>query len=302
MTYHPYITGANRATGAADRMEVFGPGTDPAGLGTLGAPVNSDHVFEHLGENLPPFGNPRAITQAQGAEWSRGFQDRYSGKIVTETRDRFSPNTTTITTTDAIPLVMRDEISSVKNNAQIAREKTQRSVRTFAGNPSADALSNQVSADAELRNLQQEAVALVYESQMDALRATHEAARARGQGIRENIGAITAPFVAPRLPSQVTTFKPVVFKPIVPVIPLKPPVINHPFSPSTKPPTSDVVPGEEVVPEYPEYPEYEPRPFDPDGYEMATALDSRFDPTKIALVLGGVAAAAAVAFFVMRKR
>ena len=298
MAYHPYITGANRATGAADRMEVFGPGTDPAGLGTLGAPVNSDHAFEHLGEDLPPFGNPRAITQSQGAEWSRGFQDRYSGKIVTETRDRFSPNTTTITTTDVIPLVMRDEISSVKNNAQIAREKTQRSVRTFAGNPSADALANQVNADAELRNLQQEAVSLVYESQMDSLRATHAAARARGQGVREGIGAMVPPLV---LPAKGSSFVRMPVRTALPTgsnsmwTPISPPKIRNPFA-SSKATTTDSMPGEIVVP----YDGNEVLVEEPG--DMATALDSKIDPTKIALLLGGVAAAAVVAYFVTRKR
>jgi hypothetical protein len=295
MAYHPYITGANRATGAADRMEVFGPGTDPAGLGTLGAPVNSDHAFEHLGEDLPPFGNPRAITQAQGAEWSRGFQDRYSGKIVTETRDRFSPNTTTITTTDAIPLVMRDEISSVKNNAQIAREKTQRSVRTFAGNPSADALANQVNADAELRNLQQEAVSLVYESQMDSLRATHAAARARGMGVRENIGAMLPPFVAPVVGTRMMAFKPVT----QPMTKMPPVTVFNPFASNKGASTTATteVPIGEDDPVY-----LEDKWLPPEPGDMATALDSKFDPSKIALILGGVAAAAAIAYFVTRKR
>jgi hypothetical protein len=279
-------------------MDVFGPGTDPAGLGTLGAPVNSDHVFEHLGENLPPFGNPRAITREQGVSWSEGFQDRYSGKIVTSQRDRFSPNTTTITMTDPIPTVMRDEISSVKNNAQIAREKTQRSVRTFAGNPSADALANQVNADAELRNLQQEAVGLVYESQMDALRATHAAARARGNGVRENIGAMIPPFQAPTL-TQTFQARPMVTKIVQPVTQMRPPTIFNPFRKGggSSAPIGEEAPVDEnglvVSPQEDVLLE--------DGY-MATALDSKFDPTKIALILGGVAAAAAVAYFVMRKR
>jgi len=296
--YHPYILGANRATGAADRMDVFGPGTDPAGLGTLGAPVNSDHVFEHLGENLPPFGNPRAITREQGVSWSEGFQDRYSGKIVTSQRDRFSPNTTTITTTDPIPTVMRDEISSVKNNAQIAREKTQRSVRTFAGNPSADALANQVNADAELRNLQQEAVGLVYESQMDALRATHAAARARGNGVRENIGAMIPPFVAPVVGSKTMAFQPLT-KTAATAMTKMPPGGTNIFNPFRK--SSGGSSTTPIGEDGPISPEQEDALVEDGGY-MATALDSKFDPTKIALILGGVAVAGIAAYLVMRKR
>jgi ABC-type sugar transport system ATPase subunit len=273
-------------------MDVFGPGTDPAGLGTLGAPVNSDHVFEYLGENLPPFGNPRAITREQGVSWSEGFQDRYSGKIVTSQRDRFSPNTTTITTIDPIPTVMRDEISSVKNNAQIAREKTQRSVRTFAGNPSADALANQVNADAELRNLQQEAVGLVYESQMDALRATHAAARARGMGVRENIGAFT-------LPTKFISAAPLKLQPTTKMTSMPSSTTTKPYFPgggsSSTTTSSSEETGYTADPYVPTTESYE-------DYEMGTALDSAIDPTKIALLLGGVAAAAVVAFFVMRKR
>jgi hypothetical protein len=236
--------------------------------------------------------------------WSEGFQDRYSGKIVTSQRDRFSPNTMTITTTDPIPTVMRDEISSVKNNAQIAREKTQRSVRTFAGNPSADALANQVNADAELRNLQQEAVGLVYESQMDALRATHAAARVRGNGVRENIGAMIPPFVAPVVGSKTMAFQPLT-KTAATAMTKMPPGGTNIFNPFRKSSGgSSTTPIGEDAPVSPEQ-EYTTGEaiFNPeDGGYMATALDSKFDPTKIALILGGVAVAGIAAYLVMRKR
>jgi len=35
MEYHRFITDPSRTLSAADRMDVFGGGTDPAGLGTL---------------------------------------------------------------------------------------------------------------------------------------------------------------------------------------------------------------------------------------------------------------------------
>jgi hypothetical protein len=175
-------------------------------------------------------------------------------------------------------------------------------VRTFAGNPSADALANQVNADAELRNLQQEAVSLVYESQMDALRATHEAARSRGQGVREGIGAMIPPLVAPIVGKQAVTFQPM--KPATNTMTKMPPGGTNIFNPfASNKGSSAATTNEEafIGEDGPIYPEQEYVPLDENGY-MASTLDSKFDPSKLALILGGVAVAAAVAYFVTRKR
>jgi hypothetical protein len=206
MEYHPYITESRRSTTAAERMEVFGAGTDPSGLGTLGAPVNTDHVFEYLGENLPPFGNPRAVVDAGANSWENGFNQVYGGQILKqEAPSRFHPNTKTYTVNEPMAVMGRDEMNEVKNNSQILAEKRENlgSVRYFPTRQNANALANKVSADAELRELQGQAVAMVHEAQMDVIRAGHSAAKARGAAIRGNVGGMIAPVHAPtvKMPS-----------------------------------------------------------------------------------------------------
>jgi hypothetical protein len=278
-------------------MDVFGGGTDPAGLGTLGAPVNPAHVFEYLGENLPAFGNPKDFISRGGQRWSQEAQDVYGGKYITETQNRFSPNTRTITIEDAKPLVMRpDELTEVKNNTQLVREMTQNigSVRMFAARPNANVLANQVSADAEARNTQDQAVALVYESQMDAIRATHLGAKSRGAALRgETIGALgpmntvslarkpmlstsTVRMQAPAPKTQVTLY----------------PVVGASSSPGLS--TGETM---SLV----SFPTTSNGSFSAEEAGMGTYVDTKFEPTKVALILGGVAIAAVAAYFFMRK-
>lgn len=303
--YHPYITGANRMLNEGKGLNVFGPGTDPAGLGTLGAPVNPAHLIDYLGENLPPFGNPNAIVGADANRWEEDFEDAYSGKIVTEERDRFSPNTTTYTISDANPFVSRpDELTEVKNNAQILAEKTQLSVRTYRANPQADALANQVSADAEMRNFQNDVVGLVYESQMDALRAKHLAARARGTALRgESIGALPVvssnqvSFMAPS--SLNLRAKPTAQKQVM--LPGTSPnnVISAPASAS---PAGSMSTGSDMDFMSMTMGSSDDQPIVDDSMLSDSYVDTRFEPTKVALVLGGVAVAAiAAALFLRRK-
>jgi hypothetical protein len=278
-------------------MDVFGGGTDPVGLGTLGAPVNPAHVFEYLGENLPAFGNPKEFISRGGQRWSQEAQNVYGGKYITETQNRFSPNTRTITIEDAKPLVMRpDELTEVKNNTQLVREMTQNigSVRMFAARPNANVLANQVSADAEARNTQDQAVSLVYESQMDAIRATHLGAKSRGAALRgETIGALgpmntvslarkpmlstsTVRMQAPAPKTQVTLY----------------PVVGASSSPGLS--TGETM---SLV----SFPTTSNGSFSAEEVGMGTYVDTKFEPTKVALILGGVAIAAVAAYFFMRK-
>lgn len=325
MDYSPFITGPSRTITAADRMEVFGPGTDPAGLGTLGAPVNPEHVFDYLGEDLPPFGSPQAVLGPQADGWEKGFEDAYGGRLITVEQDRFSPNTSKITMTDPEPLTMRDEISGIKNNAQIMREKTTRSVRYYPSSPSADVLANQVNADQELRDLQAQAVSLVYESQMDAIRATHEAAKSRGSALRgERIGAL--PVVNPKVP----VLKPAQIKLLAQLAKFAQAVNKKNAAAAAGRPTATMISSAGVniskgstssedvgTPTNSAggtvYPPMTPNQIAlilaaqkqaqaPTMGSESTALDSKFDPTKIALILGGVGIAAVVGFFVLRGK
>lgn len=297
MEYHRFITDASRSLSAADRMDVFGGGTDPAGLGTLGAPVNPAHVFEYLGENLPAFGNP-AEAVGRGAQlWTRGVQDIYGGKYITETQSRLSPNTKTITVEDAQPLVMRpDELTEIKNNTQIMREMTSNigSVRMFDARPNANVLANQVSADAEARNVQDQAVSLVYESQMDAIRATHLGAKARGAALRgENIVALkpSTTVSAIKKPGlKVATAKITAATP-------KAPMKFYANGGSSTPAVTTTSEDMSLV----SMPSTSDGVLVADGASMETYVDSRFEPTKVALILGGVAIAAVAAYFFMRK-
>jgi hypothetical protein len=311
MEYHRFITNPDRNLGAADRMDVFGGGTDPAGLGTLGAPVNPAHVFEYLGENLPAFGNPQDVVGAGAQSWEPGFENVYAGKYITEEQSRLSPNTTTVTIADPTPVVMRpDELTSVKNNAQIMREQTAKSVRTYRANPSADVLAYRVSADAEARNVQDQAVSLAYESQMDVIRAKHLGAHARGVTFRgENIGAMT-PITGPQLSAQtrpsganpplLTRIK-MAFSPAMSqVSPSAEPPSNLPVmtmansSPAAQSgtlPMFEIGGGSASTPATNVY----------EDSEMGTYMDSSLEPTKVAMILGGVAVAAAAAYFLMRK-
>lgn len=307
MNYHPYITGSNRVPSTSDRMEVFGPGTDPAGLGTLGAPVNTAHVFEYLGENVPPFGNPQQFVGRGARQWEEGFQDVYQGRFVNREQDRLSPDTSTITLDDPTALISRpDELTEHKNNAQIARERTQQSVRTYDSAPSADVLANRVNADAEMRNLHSQAVSMAYESQMDAIRATHLGQKARGAALRgETIGMMSSP--APATFSRITSRVNIptgptktVFSPYTPFVPASGFGAGVPTS-STNSQTSssgkmqmmsmgnedlgDTIVYTEDVPDF-----------------AQTYQDSYYDPTKIALILGGLGIAAVAAFFVFRGR
>lgn len=306
MEYHRFITDPSRTLSAADRMDVFGGGTDPAGLGTLGAPVNPAHVFEYLGENLPAFGNPKDFISRGGQRWSQEAQDVYGGRYITETQNRFSPNTRTITIEDAKPVVMRpDELTEVKNNTQLVREMTQNigSVRMFAARPNANVLANQVSADAEARNVQDQAVSLVYESQMDAIRATHLGAKSRGAALRgETIGALgplntvslarkpmlstnTVRMQAPAPKTQVTFY----------------PVVGASSSPASSgaPVSSGFSTGETMS--LVTFPTTSNGSFSAEEAGMGTYVDTKFEPTKVALILGGVAIAAVAAYFFMRK-
>lgn len=297
MEYHRFITDASRSLSAADRMDVFGGGTDPAGLGTLGAPVNPAHVFEYLGENLPAFGNP-AEAVGRGAQlWTRGVQDIYGGKYITETQSRLSPNTKTITVEDAQPLVMRpDELTEIKNNTQIMREMTSNigSMRMFAARPNANVLATQVSADAEARNVQDQAVSLVYESQMDAIRATHLGAKARGAALRgENIVALkpSTTVSAIKKPGlKVATAKITASTP-------KAPMKFYANGGSSTPAVTTTSEDMSLV----SMPSTSDGVLVADGASMETYVDSRFEPTKVALILGGVAIAAVAAYFFMRK-
>lgn len=297
--YHPFITGANRTLRSARGVNVFGPGTDPAGLGTLGAPVNTAHVFDYLGENLPPFGNPQDIVGADSAGWEQGFEQVYGGKIVTAEQDRFNPNTTTYTISDANPVVSRpDELTVVRNNAQIMADMVKTSARTYRANPQADALAEQVNADAEMRNAQNEAVGLVYESQMDALRANHMAAKSRGSVLRgESIGAMVD---RPTTKVSRLALKPMTTSKVTLPATKSMPVISAPAAASPAASESSgadflqvTMGGGETISEY---------PITDDGAAMATYVDTRFEPTKVALVLGGVAVAAVAAFFFMRRK
>lgn len=307
MDYHRFITDPSRTLSAADRMDVFGGGMDPAGLGTLGAPVNPAHVFEYLGENLPPSGNPKDFIGRGGSRWARGAQDVYGGRYITETQDRFSPNTKTITTEDARPVVMRpDELTEIKNNSQIVREMTQNigSVRMFPARPNANHLAEQVSADAESRNVQDQAVALVYESQMDAIRASHLGAKARGAALRgETIGAM-APL------NQVSLIR----KPILSTntVRMQAPapktmVTLYPAGKASSPPagSSDPAPVSFTIGEnmsLATFPTTSNGSFSAEEAGMGeTYVDTRFEPTKVAMILGGVAVAAVAAYFLMRK-
>ena len=323
MDYSPFITNASRTVTAADRMEVFGAGTDPAGLGTLGAPVNPEHVFDYLGEDLPPFGSPQAVLGPQAVAWERGFEDAYGGKLITIEQDRFSPNTSKITLSDPEPLVMRDEISGIKNNAQIMREKTARSVRYYPARPSADVLATQVNADQELRDLQAQAVALVYESQMDAIRATHAAAKSRGSALRgERLGALPVGYV---VPPKAPALKPAQVKALqkwlaavakaaqtakkkqgTKSMPIKPGTVTAAAQAATTGSSSSDV----GTPATDDYSEVIVEQTVADNMQLvpptmgseSSALDTRFDPSKIALILGGVGLAAVVGFFVFRGR
>jgi hypothetical protein len=307
MEYHRFITDPSRTLSAADRMDVFGGGMDPAGLGTLGAPVNPAHVFEYLGENLPPSGNPKDFIGRGGARWARGAQDVYGGRYITETQDRFSPNTKTITTEDAKPVVMRpDELTEIKNNSQIVREMTQNigSVRMFAARPNANVLAEQVSADAESRNVQDQAVALVYESQMDAIRATHLGARARGAALRgETIGAMAPLNTVSLARKPVLSTSTVRMQAPAPMTQ----VTLYPVGRGSSPPagSSDPAPvsfttGENMS--LATFPTTSNGSFSSEEAGMGeTYVDTRFEPTKVALILGGVAAAAVAAYFLMRK-
>lgn len=310
MEYHRFITEAGRDLTAADRMDVFGGGTDPAGLGTLGAPVNPAHVFEYLGENLPAFGNPQDVVGAGAQSWEPGFENVYSGKYITEEQSRLAPNTTTITIADSTPVVMRpDELTSVKNNAQIMREKTVKSVRTYRANPSADVLAQRVNADAEARNIQDQAVSLVYESQMDVIRAKHLGAQSRGAALRgEHIGAMTVSsttFQTPTILKSPTTTatKPSVFQRMGKS--LKMPVSSSPavdsgpqMLPSSNSSTVQSEESSNVDQGYSEM--VVSAPYEGE-YETGTYTDSSLEPTKIVMILGGVAVAAAAAYFLMRK-
>jgi hypothetical protein len=289
-------------------MDVFGGGMDPAGLGTLGAPVNPAHVFEYLGENLPPSGNPKDFIGRGGARWARGAQDVYGGKYITETQSRFSPNTKTITVEDAQPVVMRpDELTEIKNNSQIVREMTQNigSVRMFPARPNANHLAEQVSADAEARNTQDQAVALVYESQMDAIRASHLGARARGAALRgETIGAMSSamPLVQARKP-MLSTSTVRMQAPAPKTMVTLYPVVGKASSPPAG--SSDPVPvsfttGENMS--LATFPTTSNGSFSAEEAGMGeTYVDTRFEPTKVAMILGGVAVAAVAAYFLMRK-
>jgi hypothetical protein len=308
MDYHRFITDPSRTLSAADRMDVFGGGMDPAGLGTLGAPVNPAHVFEYLGENLPPSGNPKDFIGRGGARWARGAQDVYGGKYITETQSRFSPNTKTITVEDAQPVVMRpDELTEIKNNSQIVREMTQNigSVRMFPARPNANHLAEQVSADAEARNTQDQAVALVYESQMDAIRASHLGARARGAALRgETIGAMSSamPLVQARKP-MLSTSTVRMQAPAPKTMVTLYPVVGKASSPPAG--SSDPVPvsfttGENMS--LATFPTTSNGSFSAEEAGMGeTYVDTRFEPTKVAMILGGVAVAAVAAYFLMRK-
>lgn len=294
--YHPYITGARRETTAADRLDVFGPGTDPAGLGTLGAPVNTAHVFEYLGENLPPFGNPQDVVGAGASSWEQGMENVYGGKYITEEQDRFSPNTKTITISDPTPVIAGiDELTVVKNNAQIQAEKMHRTARSYVVPPKADVLASRVNADAEMRNLQNEAVALVYESQMDAIRAQHLGAQARGAAMRgEKIGAMVN---RPTTMVQRVALKPMVTSKVtLPATSTSKPTVMVPPSSTT---TAAQQTESTSVSYEPEFAMGEPVS---DAPITETYVDTRFEPTKVALVLGAVAAVAVGAFFFMRKR
>lgn len=297
MEYHRFITDPSRTLSAADRMDVFGGGMDPAGLGTLGAPVNPAHVFEYLGENLPAFGNP-AEAVGRGAQlWTRGVQDIYGGKYITETQSRLSPNTKTITVEDAQPLVMRpDELTEIKNNTQIMREMTSNigSVRMFDARPNANVLANQVSADAEARNVQDQAVSLVYESQMDAIRATHLGAKARGAALRgENIVALRPSTMVSAIKKpglKVTTARVTASTP-------KAPMTFYANGGSSTPAVTTTSEDMSLV----SMPSTSDGVLVADGASMETYVDSRFEPTKVAMILGGVAIAAVAAYFFMRK-
>jgi hypothetical protein len=286
-------------------MDVFGGGMDPAGLGTLGAPVNPAHVFEYLGENLPPSGNPKEIIGRGGDRWSRGAQDIYGGKYITETQDRLSPNTKTITVEDAKPVVMRpDELTEIKNNSQIVREMTQNigSVRMFAARPNANVLAEQVSADAEARNVQDQAVALVYESQMDAIRATHLGARARGAALRgETIGALPTVSLNRKFLPTTNTVRmqaPVLMKTMVTLYPAG--KASSPPAGSSDPAPVSFTTGENMS--LATFPTTSNGSFSAEEAGMGeTYVDTRFEPTKIALILGGVAVAALAAYFFMRQ-
>ena len=298
MEYHRFITDPSRTLSAADRMDVFGGGTDPAGLGTLGAPVNPAHVFEYLGENLPAFGNPKDFISRGGQRWSQEAQDVYGGKYITETQSRLSPNTKTITIEDAKPLVMRpDELTEVKNNTQLVREMTQNigSVRMFAARPNANVLAEQVSADAEARNTQDQAVALVYESQMDAIRATHLGAKARGAALRgENIGAMKtlSPTTTVRRSSSFVTSAARMLVPASKTLPTLQQVKRSNalavFSTGENMPTDS-------------FPTTSDGSFSAEETGMGTYVDTRIEPTRMALILGGAALAAVAAYFLMRK-
>jgi hypothetical protein len=308
MEYHRFITDPSRTLSAADRMDVFGGGMDPAGLGTLGAPVNPAHVFEYLGENLPPSGNPKDFIGRGGARWARGAQDVYGGKYITETQNRFSPNTKTITVEDAQPVVMRpDELTEIKNNSQIVREMTQNigSVRMFPARPNANHLAEQVSADAEARNTQDQAVALVYESQMDAIRASHLGARARGAALRgETIGAMSSamPLVQARKPilsTNTVRMQAPAPKTMVTLYPVVGKASSPPAGSSDPAPVSFTT-GENMS--LATFPTTSNGSFSAEEAGMGeTYVDTRFEPTKVAMILGGVAVAAVAAYFLMRK-
>lgn len=289
MEYHQFILDPSRTLSAANRMEVFGGGTDPAGLGTLGAPVNPAHVFEYLGENLPPFGNPKDFVGQGGRRWSQEAERVYGGRYISEKQDRFSPNTTTLEVEDSEPLVIKaDEISEVKNNAQIVLERTKNigSLRVFGALPTADLLAAQVNADAEARNIQNQAVSLAYESQMDAIRATHLAAKARGVALR---GEDARPF-----------FK--ALKPLRPTVTAQPKAQVTATLPSTQVTLPATSGGAQPVLLTPVSSSAVSTPTTViDAVNMATPGERHFEPTQVAAILGGVAVVALAAFFFMRK-
>jgi hypothetical protein len=308
MEYHPYITEARRSTTAAERMEVFGAGTDPAGLGTLGAPVNADHVFEYLGENLPPFGNPRAIVDAGANSWENGFNQVYGGQILKqEAPSRFHPNTKTYTVNEPMAVMGRDEMNEVKNNSQILAEKRENigSVRYFPMRQNANDLANKVSADAELRELQGQAVAMVHEAQMDAIRAGYSAAKARGAAIRGNVGAMVPPINTPtvKMPLFATSTKSIFAKtPTTPMAIL--PSRGNNFGTSTpRTPANPVTSTSSGAPVAAS--SYDEVLVDDGGYMAASyeePVTSPVSPVSAAGILLGVAAVAGIGLFLVLRK
>jgi hypothetical protein len=174
----------------------------------------------------------------------------------------------------------------------------------FPARPNANYLAEQVSADAESRNVQDQAVALVYESQMDAIRASHLGAKARGAALRgETIGAMAPLNQVSLIRKPVLSTNTVRMQAPAP----KTMVTLYPAGKASSPPagSSDPAPvsfttGENMS--LATFPTTSNGSFSAEEAGMGeTYVDTRFEPTKVAMILGGVAVAAVAAYFFMRK-